>query len=185
MKETRIAFRYAKALFDLSIEKENIELINKDMMLVQEVCRANKDFGLLLANPVVRTDKKLSIIHEIFKKHLQKMSTLFLDIITRAGREDYIELIADQYIKLYKQYKGIITTNLQTVVAIDDNIRVQLIKLLENQTNAKIELIEEMNDDLIGGFIFKYDNLEYDASVKKQIQRLRKDFESNLYIKGF
>ena len=185
MKETRIAFRYAKALFDLSIEKENIEQVIEDMMLVHDVCKANKDFILLLANPVVRTDKKLAIIHEIFNKHLQKMSMLFLDIITKAGRENFIDLIAEQYTILYKQHKGIITTTLQTVIKIDDTIKDQLISLLEKQTNADIELTEELDERLIGGFVFKYDNLEYDASIRKQIQRLKKDFARNLYIKGY
>ena len=141
MKETRIAIRYAKALFDLSIEKNNVELINDDMRLVHDVCKENKDFVLMLSNPIVRTDKKLAVIHDIFEKHLQKMSMLFMDIITKAGREDFIDLIAEQFTKLYKEYKGIITTSLQTVVAIDDNIRRQLIDLLEKQTESKIELI--------------------------------------------
>ncbi len=185
MKESRIAIRYAKALFDLSIEKENIELINEDMMLVYDVCKENKEFRLLLANPVVRKDKKIQIIHSIFEEHLQKMSLLFLDIISKAGREEFIELIAEQFTKLYKKYKGIITTTVQTVIKLDDNIKGQLLGLLEKQTESKIDLVEEIDEDLIGGFIFKYDNLEYDASIKKQIQRLKKDFESNLYIKGF
>ncbi len=185
MKETRIAFRYAKALFDLSIEEENFEQVNKDMMLVHDVCKENKEFRLLMTNPVVRTDKKLAIMHDIFEKHVQKISMLFLDIITKAGREGFIELIAEQYTILYKQHKGIITTTLQTVVKIDDTIRERLITLLEKQTNADIELIEELDEDLVGGFVFKYDHLEYDASIRKQIQRLRRDFASNLYIKGY
>jgi len=185
MKESRIAIRYAKALFDLSIEKDNIELINEDMRLVHDVCKANKEFSLLLANPVVRADKKMSIIHDIFEKHLQEMSLLFLDIITKSGREDFIELIAEQFAKLYKQYKRIITTTLKTVVKIDDKIREQLINLLEKQSNGNIELIEELDEDLIGGFVFKFDNYEYDASIKTHLQQLRKEFENNLYIKGF
>ena len=60
-----------------------------------------------------------------------------------------------------------------------------MISLLEKQTSSKIDLVEEIDEDLTGGFIFKYDNLEYDASIRKQIQQLKKDFESNLYIKGF
>jgi F-type H+-transporting ATPase subunit delta len=184
MKESRIAIRYAKALFDLSLEKDNIERVYEDMMLVLDVCRSNKDFRLLLSNPVVRTDKKISVIRAIFDQHIEKMSLLFLEIITKAGREDFIEHISDQYISLYKDYKGIIATTLQTVVKIDDKIREQLINLLEKQTNSSIELIEELDEDLIGGFVFKYGNLEYDASIRKQIQRLRKEFESNLYVRG-
>jgi F-type H+-transporting ATPase subunit delta len=185
MKESRIAIRYAKALFDLSIEKDSIERVNEDMKLVHEVCKANKDFSLLLANPVVRKDKKDAIIHEIFEKHLQKMSLLFLDIITKSGREDFIELIAEEFTKLYKKYKGIITTTLQTVVEIDDEIRKSLIDLLEKQSDANIELVEKLDKTLIGGFVFKYDNLEYDASIRTRIQKLRRDFENNLYVKGF
>ena len=67
MKESRIAIRYAKALFDLSLEKDNVEEINDDMLLVRDVCKENRDFSLLLSNPVVRTDKKLSVIKAIFR----------------------------------------------------------------------------------------------------------------------
>lgn len=185
MKKSRIAFRYAKALFDLSVEREYTEDVYQDMLLVHKVLRENKDLTLLLQNPVVRTDKKIAIINAIFEKHLQKITILFFDIITKAGRESYIQLIAEQYIKLYKEYKGIITVTVNTVAPIDDQIRQKLISLLEKQTKAKIELIEELDDDLIGGFVMRYEDLEYDASLKKQIQNLRKEFETNLYIKGF
>lgn len=185
MQEGRIAYRYARALFEPALEMDILEAVYKDMLLVREVINENKDFCLFLANPVVRADKKKIILHEIFEKHLNKITMLFLDIITKSDREDYLKLIANKFIKLYKQYKRIITTTLQTVVKIDEDTREKLIKLLEDQTKSKIELIEELDEDLIGGFVFKYENLEYDASIRRQIQRLKRDFKSNLYIKGF
>lgn len=185
MKEIRVAVRYAKALFELVLEKDLVEEVYADMMLINDVFKSNKEFRLVMANPVVRTDKKLSILHQIFGDHLQKISILFLDIITKSGRENIIMQISEQYIEFYKKHKGIITTSLKTVIKIDDDIRTQLIELLEKQTGAKIDLIEGIDESLIGGFVFKYDNLEYDASIRKQIQQMKKEFESNLYLKGF
>ena len=44
---------------------------------------------------------------------------------------------------------------------------------------------EEVKEELIGGFIFSYEDKQYDASILKRIKNLRKEFKHNLYIKGF
>ena len=185
MKETRIAKRYAKALFDFSLEHKVPEKIIDDMKLIYSVCKLNKDFILLLRSPIIKSDKKQNIINEIFKKHIHKVTLTYLLIITRKGRERFIKDIAEQFIILYKKYKGIITAHLTTAEAIDLSIRNQIIGLLKKQTKADIELIEEIKKELIGGFVLLFDDNQYDASIMKQIKKLQKEFDINLYIKGF
>lgn len=185
MKNTKIAQRYAKAFLDFSIEKNLLEAANNDMLLVSTVCSENRKLRLVLSSPVIRTGKKQSIITEIFSKHINKISSLFISIITKKGREEFVYDIAMQFNKLYKEEMGIKTAILKTAVAIDDELRKNIIKILEEDTSSKIELSEEIDENLIGGFLLTIGDKQYDASILSKIKKLTKEFEVNIYEKGF
>lgn len=185
MRQTRISKRYAKALFDMAIEMKMLDQTTKDMELVISVCRENKDFRLLLQSPIINSKRKTAIIKALFEKHLQKISLHFLLIITNKRREAYLESIAKEFINLFKEYKNITTTFLKTAVKIDDDIRKKILDIMKQQTGGEIELIEEIKKELLGGFVLNYGDKKYDASIQKQIEDLKKEFEINLYEKGF
>lgn len=185
MKETKIANRYAKALFELAVEKNQLEKVKADAQLVYEVCSENKDFILMLRSPIIKPVKKVAILKEIFEKKLQDMTTKFLIIITRNRRESLIKDIAEQFIVIYKKYKNIVSANLTTAVKIDEETKNKIIALLKQHTKATIDLKELVDDEIIGGFVLTFDDKQYDASLQRQIQNLKQDFNKNLYIKGF
>ena len=185
MKEIKLASRYAKALFDFAIEQNVLEQVKKDMDLVVSVCKQNRDFKLMLQSPIIFADKKEAIITEIFGKQIQKISFHFLLIITRKNRESLTDGIAEQFIEQYKEFKNITTAELATAVPLDKEVKENIITLLKNQTQGEIELIEKIKEDLIGGFVLSYNDFQYDSSIKKQIKELKKEFDTNLYIRGF
>jgi|AntAceMinimDraft_16_1070373.scaffolds.fasta_scaffold18859_3 F-type H+-transporting ATPase subunit delta len=179
MKTTKITTRYAKALFELAIEQNIAEQVNKDMQFIIDIYKSNKDFKLMLLNPTIKPDKKQNILKKIFENHLHKVSLNFLIIITHKRREAFINGIAGQFINLYKEYKGIKTIALKTAVKVDDNIRKNLILLLKKQTNSEIELIEKTDKNLIGGFILSTDDKQFDSSISNKLQRISKELDIN------
>ncbi len=179
MKTTKISNRYAKALFELAIEKNIIEQVKKDTQLIVDIYESNKDFKLMLLNPIIKSDKKQNIIKKIFENHLHKVSLNFLIIITQKRRESFINGIAEQFTNLYKEYKGIKTIALKTAVEIDDNIRKNLILLLKKQTDSEIELIEKTDKNLIGGFILSTDDKQFDSSISNKLQKISKELNVN------
>lgn len=182
MKNTKIANRYAKALFDLALEKEVLDQVKDDMELVALVCQQNKEFRRMLQSPIIYTGKKEAIMKALFENKLQQMSFFFLLIITRKKREAVLEAIANQFVIIYKEFKNITTATLGTAIKLDKTIFDKVSALLGEQTKGEIELLEEIDKDLIGGFILSYDDKQYDASIKKQIKELRRNFDKNLYI---
>lgn len=185
MKDSRIAKRYSKALFEFGQEHKITERLNEDMLLVARICKSNRDFRLMLASPLIKADKKFTIIKRIFEEHLDKVTLTYFKIITTKRREIFIPAIAEEYIGLYKEYQGIKTAYLITAVPVDDKLRTQIITLLKEQTDAKIELHEIIDEELIGGFVLKYDDKQYDASILNQIHNLKMEFDTNIYIKEF
>jgi F-type H+-transporting ATPase subunit delta len=183
---SHIAVPYAKALFDLTLEKNLLEETMKDMQVVASLVEKNKDFRMMLKSPVISEGKKRIIFSRIFEKVLSKLTFTFLLIIIRKKRESYIGDIAFAFLELYKDYKGILTTTLKTAVPVSDDIRIRVRDLMKNQSKGEIDLIEEVNAELVGGFILQWKDKQYNASILKQIKRLQRGVTRvNLYKKGF
>lgn len=185
MNNSKISIRYAKALFDLALEFDSLEKVSADMLAVVSVCKSNRDFTLMLNSPVIHEDKKHKIMGMVFGPTFTKLSITFLDIITRKRRESYLPDIAKQFILLYKEHKGITMVHIQSAFAMDSDSRSKITGLLEKMTKREIELTEEVKAELLGGFVITVNDVQYDISIANRIQQLRKEFEKNLFIKGF
>jgi len=185
MKNTRIPQRYAKALFDLAVEQNIVENVYNDVLLIKGVCDTNKDLLHLLGSPIIKSDKKQSIIKEIFQKQIHQITLTYLLIITKKRREFYISQIAKKFIDFYKDYKGIEVISIYSATQLDQTTRQKILNKLKTFINKEIELVEVINPKIIGGFIIQYNDKKYDASILNKIQTLAKNFSTNEYIKEY
>lgn len=185
MKDSKINVRYATALFDLAIEQKFLDQAFQDMQLVKKICLSNRDFDLMLSSPIIKHDKKQSIIKEIFSNQIHPVSLSFLLLIIKKRREADLRTIAIGFIDMYKEYKGIKVAYLKTADVIDQATKDQFINILQEQSHKNIELTEEINPALIGGFVVTIDDKQADSSISTKIQRLRKEFDINIYERGF
>lgn len=180
-----ISQRYAQALFDLALEMKNLERVYNDILLVLDVTRENPEFRRLLTSPVIPPGKKSQILKGIFEKHLDRLTFRFLQLVTKKERAIHLEAVAGSFVSIYKKYNNILITRLKTATPVDTETRKKIIELVTKVTHKNIELIEEIDEKLIGGFVLTFDDQQYDASLSKKISRLSKSFDKNLYIKGY
>jgi F-type H+-transporting ATPase subunit delta len=182
---TKITIRYAAAFFDLAEEQGIIEKANEDMTLFGNVCESNRDFVLMLHNPVINAEKKRKVITHIFGTSVTALSLSFMSLMIRKRRERYLPSIAEAFADLYQAYKGIKTAYVTTAVELGAGERKSILEILQKITNKKFELVEKTNETLLGGFVINLDNFQLDQSIAAKIKQLKKDFEKNLFIKGF
>jgi F-type H+-transporting ATPase subunit delta len=183
MIETKVAKRYAKSLIDLSKETGVLDAVGADMKLFVAVCEQNRDLTLLLANPIIHADKKLSILSKVFEGKMNKLSISFFDIITRKGREPYLEGIAREFVSRFKLLKGIQTAVITSAVGLDDKLRREVYRIISDSVKSEVELIEKVDKNIIGGFVLRMDDKQYDASIASELRRLTKEFASNPYVR--
>lgn len=72
MNHSQITLRYAKALFDLSLETKILDKVNADMALIDKVCSENRELRGMLQNPVISADKKQKVMEKIFFGNIQE-----------------------------------------------------------------------------------------------------------------
>jgi len=185
MDITIISKRYAKALFSFAIEMDQMEHVYADMLLVADVIQQNRKLYFIFKSPVIPGAKKIRIVRSLFEKHVSHLSMRFLELVLKKERALLIRFIAEGYIELYKDFNDIITIILLTAAPIEEGIRKEILDQLGYITNKTIDLVEEVNPGLIGGFILKLKDGKYDASIRTKLNLLSKEFEKNPYIKGF
>ncbi|MFA5972953.1 MAG: ATP synthase F1 subunit delta [Lentimicrobiaceae bacterium] len=185
MSYTKITLRYAAAYFDLAEEKGIVENAHEDMTLLGKVCTTNRDFVLMLQNPVINAEKKRKVIAAIFGSSIHQISLSFMGLMIRKRRERYLPAIAEAFNDLYKASMGIKTAYVTSAVGLASNEKAGVLEILKKLTDKNIDLVEITDKTLLGGFVLNLDDFQIDQSISTKIKALRKDFEKNLFIKGF
>ncbi|HNW72111.1 MAG: ATP synthase F1 subunit delta [Bacteroidales bacterium] len=186
MKISLVAKRYAKALFDLSVEKNLVEEVYRDNLLVSETCDQNRELRLLMKSPVIHTDKKLSVIRHIFSGKVQPLTLNYMLIMVRKRRESFLHEISLEIVELYLAYKNILKVYFSSPVHPDDEIRKNVMAIMSRYTRSDIDLKVAIDDSLIGGFVLSWKDKQFDASIRREIENLRSAVAKvNLYKKGF
>ena len=185
MSGYRIASRYAKSLLELAVEKGQLEEVNKDMAMLSDLTKENRDFTLMLKSPIVTHDKKLSILNEVFRGKVNDLSLSIFAILTKKHREGYLPQIAKEFHHMYNVYNGIEEATVITTLPLDDKTKAKFEKVVKSISNKEIELIEVVDESLIGGFILKIGDRQIDDSVSSRLKALRVNFAKNHYQKAF
>lgn len=185
MNQSRATIRYAKALLQLSKEQDSLEQSYNDMLLVNRACSENKELLLLLKSPIIKTDQKLHILHEIFGSKLGEVSMRFISIITNKKRESLLPAITNSFVSLYKAYNKIEEVTVTTASPLNLELKEEIIKYIKKNKDINVELTEIVDESIIGGTIIRIGDKQLDASVSREVSELRKVFNKNLYLQNF
>jgi len=183
MRQTKVAQRYAKAIFDLAVETSKLEEVKQDFDLIQSV--QNPDLHLMLKSPVVKGEKKIAIFEAIFSKHIQPLTQSFFKLIFSKGRSVAINEIISAFIEKYRSQKGIQLVELTTAVEVSKDIKDTIAAELKENILLKgksIEMRSKVDPSIIGGLIVQVDDQLFDASIKHDLQVIKKQFIENMYI---
>ena len=183
MLETKVAKRYAKSLLDLAKERGEMEAINNDMKLLAEVCEESHDLRVLLGSPIINGDKKLAVLKKVFSGKISELTMSFFRIITHKGREGQLEGIAKEYIRALKEYKGIQTAIVTSAIGLDDKLRSDVYRIIKESLKSEIELIEKVDKNIIGGFILRVGDKQYDASISRDLRLMKQEMIDTSYVR--
>jgi F-type H+-transporting ATPase subunit delta len=185
MAYARAAVRYAKSLIQLSIEQESIDSVKADMDLIRSTCAGSKELILLLESPVVRADKKLVVLNAIFGDKLSLLTAKFIKVLTDKGRESLIDDISYAFEDQYLAYNNILRTVIKSVDGLSDDFKYKVSELVKQAYGKDVEIIEEKDPSLIGGFVLTIGDKQVDASISRKLAELEKEFSKNTYMKGY
>lgn len=183
MLNPRLAFRYAKSLLDLSIEKGQLDAAYDNMLFLQAVIKNNRDFVNLLKSPVISADKKQAIIEAVTNGKIGELVASFNKLLIRKGREANLPEIAQSFIDQYKKHKQIHTVKLTTATPVSEEVKNEIVNKVKSSSDMKnIELTTAVDESLIGGFVLQVGDKLVDASIAYDLNAIKKQFLNNDFI---
>ena len=177
MSEIKVAGRYAKSLIDLAVENNGLAESYNDMVLFEKVVDETPELEAILKNPIVPLDKKIGILNGIFADKLGKLTLTFFKIVVNKGRSAILFATAKQFIQQYNKIKGIVTADVTTATALSATAKQEIIAIVKRELGANEVIVKEkINEKLIGGFILKVGDRQFDASIASSLSKLKKEF---------
>jgi F-type H+-transporting ATPase subunit delta len=174
---SKAASRYAKSLIDLSKEQNALEDLKNDMAFFESVVDDNSELEAILKNPIVPLDNKLGILQNIFEGKTHAITQSFFKLLVSKGRSAILFDIAKQFISQYNEIKGIVTAEVTSATALTDANKKEVEALVKKELKAnEVVIKEKVNDKLIGGFILKVGDKQFDASIAGGLNKLKKEF---------
>lgn len=180
-----IASRYAAALLKLVDETGSGEVVVSQAKAVIAALTDFPDLRRLLSDPSVPDSKKISLL-EVAATDDQSASPAispelkrFFELLIRNGRIGDISLALKSFEDQYCQARGIVRGRLVLPSEPDDAASVlenKIRSLIESKTGKTLQLTTEVDETLIGGFVLEVEDKLLDASVSRQLERIRSQF---------
>lgn len=169
--------RYAKSLLDLSKEQNAVEEVKNDMVFFEQVVNSHSELEAILKTPIVPLDKKQGILQGIFGGKVHAITESFLKLVVNKGRGAILFDTAKQFVAQYDAIKGIVTAEVTSASPLTDANKTEVVALVKKELGASEVLVKEKVDPaLIGGFILKVGDKQFDASIASGLTKLKKEF---------
>ena len=170
-----ISNRYAKALFLLAKKDNILNEINDESQSLISFFSSDIDARLLLTNPVISKDNKLSIFKKSFKEKLSPLMLSFIKLVVNRGRYNYLNSILEQFNEMFKKEKNIISLELVSSRSLSDSLKQKIHQKLGSNENVIFK--ESIDPKVLGGILIKLNDLQYDATVKNKLNNVKKTFK--------
>ena len=181
MSELKVASRYAKALIDLSVQQNNLEVILGDIRSFLKALKQNHQIETILKSPVIIGDDKISILKKIFGKSFHQNTIRFFEIVVNKNRAYYLHTIADVFIEQYNKLNNIMQASVKTAQPIDQKLIDEITQFISGYSGKKVELKATVDPNLIGGLVIQMEDKLFDASISGKLNKIKHDL-LNTYI---
>jgi F-type H+-transporting ATPase subunit delta len=169
--------RYSSALFQAAESDKILNKVAVDSDNLIGLIKSSKDLRLFFISPVIKQEKKVKIVEALFKKKITQLSFEFMKLLIVHNREGLILEILEDFLDLKNNSEGKIKAAVKTAIPIDEKEK--------NKIKEKIDLFTDKNSitdfsedlSLIGGFTVQVKDTVIDASIKRQLDNMRKKFK--------
>ncbi len=179
MSSYNVSSRYARALIELAEEKNIYDKVIEDVQTVYSTLKGSRELRVVLSSPIISEEKKKEILSAIFDKYIGEDVGRFLAFVVDKGRVELLTEITRRILEINDERQNIADVTLKSVIELD-SVQVEKIKkAFEEYTGKKIRFKNILDESIIGGYVAQVKDKVFDASVKRQLERLKETLIAN------
>ena len=178
MTGTRAAIRYAKAILSVATDNQTSEKTQLEMDQIAHAIVSNPALNEALKSPVVKLSEKVAVLDKVFSSFSAEVKSLF-QTLAQNKRIDLLGEISLQYKQLYDQLNNKEEANVTTAVPMTSAMEAKVMVKLKTLSSKEISLKKTVDETILGGFIIRVGDKQYNASVSNQLNELKNKFQIN------
>jgi len=181
MQGSKAALRYAKAIISLAKDRGVTKEVNEDMKTINETIDGSGDLRTFLKSPVIKDSIKKNALLEIFKD-VNGITTGMFDILMGNNRLEILSQVTSKYMFLYNQMNNVQVAKVTTAFPLTPSLETKIQQKVKELTGNEAKIENIIDDSIIGGFILRVGDIQYNGSVQAQLNNLKREFKNNTYV---
>jgi len=164
---------YSQALFGAALERGKLDLIREQLGAFVDALERSQELSVFFFSPFFSTREKKEGIGKVLVD-ADEVFLNFLNVLTDNHRIPVIFRIRRQFEALWRDENRLLAVDVTSAVELGDEVVRQIQERVEEQTGRRVELTRHVDDGIIGGLVVRVSNMILDASIRNQLERLRR-----------
>jgi F-type H+-transporting ATPase subunit delta len=178
MIESRVATKYATALFRTAKRVGQVERISEDLLAISDLLKENPRLLELLESPRVLEKDKKQLMNATFAPHISEALLSFLQLVIEKHRIEYLLAMVEDFQRLVNEDQGIVEAQLVTARSLDQSLADRIREQMERSTGKSIEMKVQIDPHLVGGVVIILGDKIIDRSIRYQLNQLKEQMSA-------
>ena len=164
--------RYAQAVFEIALERNELEDWLGDLELLQQALQP-EEFSVFLEAPQIPLEDKLRAIQEVLSS-VTPLARNFISLLVSQGAVGFLPDIATHYHRFLDAHRGIERGEVVTVMPLSDDLQQKVSDILKSLVGLEVIFTRRVEPAIIGGLIAKVGDRIIDGSTRTRLEEMRK-----------
>jgi len=178
MSVVTVARRYAEAMVDVAMSRNEVGPIDNELRVFAESMQASRELYDVFASPIVSQTDKLSLLNALIARlNIGQMTANLLRTMLKHYRLHYVAEVYEQFRRKMNERKGLIIAEVATAAEVGASEQARLGRTLEQMTGKQVEFKFDTDASLIGGVVTRIGSVVYDGSVRTQLKAIKQQLK--------
>ncbi|HEX8237946.1 MAG TPA: F0F1 ATP synthase subunit delta [Abditibacteriaceae bacterium] len=175
--DIRAARRYARALFQLALERNEVDSIAAGLREVAQVAGGSRELMQVLNHPRITRQRKKELLSHVFGGALRTDIERFLFLLVERERAGIILSVASEFEHLLDEYRREVDAEAVTTVPLSAAQEAALLQRLQAATGYTVRLKTRVDESILGGLVVRIGDRLIDGSVRARLEVLREQLK--------
>jgi F-type H+-transporting ATPase subunit delta len=169
-----IAQVYARSLFEVAEERDQLDTIREQLGQFADALNENREMATFFFSPYFSTQEKKDALHRAIEGAEESFMS-FLETLVERHRMPAIFRIRARYEAMWDDVNQLLPVQVTSAVELDDQTVQSIGDRIGQQTGRRVELSSSVDSGILGGIVLRVGNFILDASIRNQLNQLRKE----------
>lgn len=174
-KRLGLAAVYAQAILRLAEERGEAERVLEELEALGSWLAEHPGERENLASPLADAARRRQSLDRMFRARISNLLLDALQVMNKNHRLELLEPVAEAYRQEYQRRHGLVDVQVTSALPLSDAQRQSLQEAARERTGSTARLLESVDPRLLGGLVIEIGDQKFDASVRRQLERLGQD----------